>query len=406
MSEIEVFPQKKVDTKTIILRARLDQNMAKIKCERLKKDFFPRFGFLKPKDGDISLIALNKFYEPSVVIGGKYSINYCKRHVFAFKVEDQMQEVFVGGEKFKPEPLAAGKNAQVVKLVGEEHAHYENETYIILDKMMREVSPENMPCAPSENELENPAGVDFDLRKVNTSPEEEIELLRSRIVKRPLDVAEIIRETFEINERSIIYSPFYELAFQNIKNGREVTAIVNGITGEVVLSRFERKISEKGFRDSNEPCAENITNMKMQLFQNAPEPSQTVNDSHLSIGTVRDSSENTVTETELNASPVLESVSRLEAENATALAVNFLKRLGYKHGLCPLKVSQEGEIYVVEVAVQRSSAKVQVDTKTKEIKEYEIQEAEQSFFTLNRKVLLLLSSIVAVIVILKLLNVF
>src|SRR3972149_6143659 len=108
MSEIEVFPQKKVDTKTIILRARLDQNMARIKCERLKKDFFPRFGFLKPKDGDISLIALNKFYEPSVVIGGKYSIDYCKRHVFAFKVEDQMQEVFVGGEKFKPEPLASG----------------------------------------------------------------------------------------------------------------------------------------------------------------------------------------------------------------------------------------------------------------------------------------------------------
>jgi hypothetical protein len=69
-------------------------------------------------------------------------------------------------------------------------------------------------------------------------------------------------------------------------------------------------------------------------------------------------------------------ISRFDAENATALTVDFLKRLGYKGSWLPLKVSLDGELYVVEMTSQKSSAKVQINSISKEIKEYEFTAGE------------------------------
>jgi len=96
---------------------------------------------------------------------------------------------------------------------------------------------------------------------------------------------------------------------------------------------------------------------------------------------------------------------RLNAEWATSLAEDFLKRLGYKRGLLPKKVSLAGEKYVVEVDFKKRTAKVQIDTKTREIREYEIQEvATESGFSLSkRKMLIILaaSGVIVVVAVLK-----
>jgi hypothetical protein len=69
-------------------------------------------------------------------------------------------------------------------------------------------------------------------------------------------------------------------------------------------------------------------------------------------------------------------VSRFDAENATNMTADFLKRLGYKGNWLPMKVSIDGELYVVEMIFQKLTAKVQINSGTKEIKEYELQEGE------------------------------
>lgn len=84
-------------------------------------------------------------------------------------------------------------------------------------------------------------------------------------------------------------------------------------------------------------------------------------------------------------------VTRFDAENATAMAVDFLKRLGYKGAWLPLKVTLDGELYIVEMMLQKLTAKVQINSKTKEIREYEFQEGEQEeggFMKKNGKFLL------------------
>ena len=63
----------------------------------------------------------------------------------------------------------------------------------------------------------------------------------------------------------------------------------------------------------------------------------------------------------------------LNAETVTAIATGFLKRIGHKGGLKPKRVTLEEETYTVEVEMKKLSALVRVDSKTHEIKEYEIQ---------------------------------
>jgi hypothetical protein len=92
---------------------------------------------------------------------------------------------------------------------------------------------------------------------------------------------------------------------------------------------------------------------------------------------------------------------RFDAENATAMTADFLKRLGYKGIWLPMKVSLDGELYVVEMMFQKRTAKVQINSKTKEIKEYELQEGEtetKGFFRSRGMMLLVAAASIAVVV--------
>jgi hypothetical protein len=407
MAETEILPQKIVETRTVILKSRFDSNRVKLQGEKLKTSFFARFGFLKPKPREIMLVAFSKYYEPYILIGGKYSIDYCKRHNYALKVEDRTQALFIDGKKLKPEPMSLEDKDRVIKLAGEEHSHYKNETYVILDRMLQEVSSDNLFLAPFENEIENQPAVDFDLRKPKISIEEEITFIRSRVAKRPADVAEIIRENFEINERAIIYSPVYELTYKNMKNGKNVTALINGITGDVILGKFDVRLSKKV---SDPRVSESLPVVQKRFFHVETEQPHHV-DAYVSNSTNKGLTENLIVETVNKPAatpPHASSAFSFNAEKATHTATDFMTRLGYKQGQFPTKMYLEGETDVVELQLQHGTARVQIDPKTKEVKEYEIQETEteQGFFTSKRKILLFLSSIVTIVVALKLMNVF
>jgi hypothetical protein len=104
-----------------------------------------------------------------------------------------------------------------------------------------------------------------------------------------------------------------------------------------------------------------------------------------------------------------EQVSRFDAENATVMTADFLERLGYKGNWLPMKVSLDGELYVVEMMFKRLVAKVQINSKTKEIKEYELtkNEAEtRSSFKSKWKIIFLVASIAIAVVALKLIGLF
>ena len=98
----------------------------------------------------------------------------------------------------------------------------------------------------------------------------------------------------------------------------------------------------------------------------------------------------------------------LNAEEVTLIATDFLKRLGNKQGLRPIKASLEEDIYVVEVGLSKKIATVQIDSTTEQIKEYEIKEKEEknqqassSFIPLTPKNILILAGIAGAAVVIS-----
>ena len=68
-----------------------------------------------------------------------------------------------------------------------------------------------------------------------------------------------------------------------------------------------------------------------------------------------------------------EEIKLINAEQVTMIATSFLKRLGNKQALRPIKASlEEDDIYFVEVALNKKIATVQIDAASEQIKEYEI----------------------------------
>jgi hypothetical protein len=115
---------------------------------------------------------------------------------------------------------------------------------------------------------------------------------------------------------------------------------------------------------------------------------------------------------EVAASPGLEispGISKFDAENATALTADFLKRLGYKGSWLPNKVSIDGETYIVEMTSEKKTAKVQINSSTKEIREYEFgqEEAASKGGGLTKpKLIFLIAAIAVSVIVTKLLGVF
>jgi hypothetical protein len=115
-------------------------------------------------------------------------------------------------------------------------------------------------------------------------------------------------------------------------------------------------------------------------------------------------------EVEATPGPVIDAgISRFDAENATALTANFLKRLGYRGVWLPSKVSIDGELYIVEMTSEKKTAKVQINSATKEIREYEFgqeENAPKGSGLTKPKLIFLVAAIAVSIIVTKLLGVF
>ena len=237
MTEIKPVPVRIVERKTIVYRTLVDPTVVKITGEKMKDKLFVRLGFLKPKPEEVQYVSIDKYYEPYIVVGGKYSIDYYRKQVYTIEVEGDVREVILLKQSFKPVRLKkpTKKAGKVIRLVGEERLFYENKAYFILDKRGREVAPEQVPQAPSEEEPDKIlAEFGEKIGKLEIPADMEVGVIRSKIFKRPSDIERVVEELFEVSERAIIYTPIYEAKFQNMKTGEVKTLKIDGITAKVI----------------------------------------------------------------------------------------------------------------------------------------------------------------------------
>ena len=153
------------------------------------------------------------------------------------EVDADVQEVILLKQTFKPvSPKKSAKKAgKSIRLVGAERLLYADEAYLILDKTGREVAAEQVPQAPSEEEPEKIlAEFGEKIERLEVPENLGVSVVRSRIVKRPSDIERVVEELFEVSERTIIYTPVYEVSFQNTRTGEVKSLKIDGITAKAV----------------------------------------------------------------------------------------------------------------------------------------------------------------------------
>jgi hypothetical protein len=226
----EVSKESIVSRKTIVYETRIDSTVIRLAGEKVKHHLFSRFGLLRPKPEEIQFVSMDKYYEPYIVINGKYSIDYYRKCEYDVSVDEGVKEVVLLNNKFTPEHFAEPYNKiSHIKLKGEERIINEAKAFLILNSQGQDTTLTSLPAAPSEKNPKKIIGQNC-LKEFNQNAD--VDFLRQRIAKRPNNVNRIVSENFEVTERSIIYAPRYRLKYANSKTGQERTAEFDGVTSE------------------------------------------------------------------------------------------------------------------------------------------------------------------------------
>jgi hypothetical protein len=231
-----------VARKTIVYETLVDPTVLRVASEKLRTQLFSRFGLLKPKPEEIQFVSIDKYYEPYIVVSGRYVIDYYRKCTYNVRVEEGVQEVILFGNKIIPElpPYSDSKEGKALKLTGEERLVNEAKASFIFDRYGRDATLERLPSARPEK---NPHKImaKFGIEKVAENAD--VDFVRSRLVSRPSDVERIVAEIFEVGERVVIYTPKFRILYRNVKTGEERAMEFDGVTSERVQQR-ESAISQ------------------------------------------------------------------------------------------------------------------------------------------------------------------
>jgi hypothetical protein len=225
----ETSPTKEniVERKTIVYEAHIDPTVIRVSGEKLKQQLFTKFGFFKPKSEEIQFVSISKYYEPYMVISGKYFIDYYRKCTYLVKVDKEVKEVVLFKYKFLPEAWSNKK--RIIRLNGEERLINQAKAFLVLDKKGRDAVLNRLPSAPSEKNPKE-AIEKFGIQELDENVD--VGFIRERIAKRPRDLSRIVEEVFEVTERSVIYTPRFKLLFRNVKTGKEKELILDGVTSK------------------------------------------------------------------------------------------------------------------------------------------------------------------------------
>ena len=240
LTEALQIPEKISKQKIIVYKSRVDPTIVKLTAEKMKSKLFTKTTFSKNRSNEVRVVSVDKYYEPYILIDANYSIKYFKKRVYVLSVDAETEEVKISGESYKPEiddsPSAgAEESRKVIKLETEMWSSYKDKAYMVLDRGGHEIPPDQIPAAPSED---NPEKILKEFSKktesIQGSPQKEIDLVKSRIVKRPSDMAKIEDELFQVSEHAMIYSPVYEIVFRNVGTGEEKLIKIDGVTAKII----------------------------------------------------------------------------------------------------------------------------------------------------------------------------
>lgn len=116
---------------------------------------------------------------------------------------------------------------------------------LILDRFGQGVTLRKLPSAPSERDPKKILAA-FGVKEI--APDVDLDVIRSKILRRPKDINRLVNELFEVNERAVIYTPRFRVLYGNVKTGEEKAVELDGVTAERIqgarpLAQFLEKFA-------------------------------------------------------------------------------------------------------------------------------------------------------------------
>jgi len=230
-----------VERKLVVHKIAMDLENAKNIVEKDKTKFFAKLGFLKPKREEIGCESILLFYEPFVVAKANYLLDYYKKKTYTIRVGEEVSEVIMFDQTLKPKVMKERvkgilkRSYKEIAFDAQERVIHEASANIALNRTGREIDPTKLPSASTEPQPGKVLKEWGDkVRKLRVSPEGIIDIIRGRIVKRPPDIGRIARETFEVTEHAVVYTPIYEARCRHVKTGEIKIIPISGVTSEML----------------------------------------------------------------------------------------------------------------------------------------------------------------------------
>lgn len=237
LAEEEKVEERIEGRKLIVHRIAVSHEDIRNVIEKEKTGFFAKLGFLKPKHEEIECESVQLFYEPFVVAKANYFLDYYKKRTYTIRVGEEVSEVIIFDQTLKPEVVKGilKRPHKEIVLEAQERVVHKAVAHIALNRTGREIDPTKLPSAPAEPDPKKVLKEYGDkVRKFSISPDNAIDVIRERVVKRPTNVGRIAEEVFEVTEHAVVYTPIYETRCRHLETGEIKIIPLSGVTSKIL----------------------------------------------------------------------------------------------------------------------------------------------------------------------------
>jgi len=210
--------KEQYETKTIVLKKRIDEQIAADIIEEKKTTSF-RGHLMRPKKEEVHIHSIKLFYESVLSVSGKYVADFYRKATHTISVDSSVREIVLGDGIFPirtksgfAKAFSRKKAKNKVDMQLEEHVFIEEEGQIFFDHHGKEIrflfkinskTIENYPKRILQNNEPN-------VKRSELKHEAVIDKL-SKKLKKPLDPdVRNLNDELIVNEINKIYVPVFE----------------------------------------------------------------------------------------------------------------------------------------------------------------------------------------------------
>ena len=243
LSKLANVQEKIAERRVIFFKSAFGIKTARKYAEKAKSQMFSKYLFLKSKPEESEINTIDKYFEPYIVVDGIYSIDFSQDWSHSIKVDEDMQKLKVSNKNFEPEFLDDRVDLpyKILNLQGVGRFFHEERKRMVFDEKWNDVRLDLLPYLPFEEEKQEILNEAVTKQLTNDLiAEKEVEILKSKIFKRPTDVSIIHKELFSITERALVFKPMYKVTATHIKKQKKITFQIDGVNGKISSDQNEK----------------------------------------------------------------------------------------------------------------------------------------------------------------------